>query len=482
MNEKLVAKIAKQELQRRQEDRLPNVLGECFTQQLDFINSPAKRKILCLPRRSGKSTATAIYLIWMALTNPGCKLIYVNTTKGEAKNVIWHDVFETIFIKLGIKAELVDSKNEIRFDNGSIVYLHGIDATPKEMNKLRGKKFALAVIDECQSYTQDLRQLILQVLTPTLADTNATICLIGTPGNQMGEHYWWVLNRPDTPEKGWSFFTWTWKDNPHVKVNMQKQVDEMLSHNPLIAKTPWFRQEYLGEWVPETDARVYKSAEENYIEQLPDGFLSGATFVLSIDLGYYDATAFLVAAYNKKYSDKLYILHSKKQSKLTITAVAQQIKEYQKTYKFRSIYVDAANAQAVEEMRQIHQLPLEAAQKRGKEAHISLMNSDFITQNLFILKHSNQELIQELNTLIWDVKRLLKGSHKEDQTKENHLTDALLYGHHGSRHWWFRAPQEEISENEQFERQIDKHFHVSDGKPQGKMRVLRKPWWEQENI
>src|SRR6185369_13349727 len=134
MNEKLIQKIAQQELKKRQEIKLPDILGECFAQQLDFISSPAKRKILCLPRRSGKSTATAIYLVYTALINPGCKLIYVNTTKGEAKNVMWHDVFETLFIRLSIKAELIESKNEIRFENGSIVYLHGVDATPKEMN------------------------------------------------------------------------------------------------------------------------------------------------------------------------------------------------------------------------------------------------------------------------------------------------------------------------------------------------------------
>ena len=426
MNAELIAKIAALELKKREDIKKIDVLQECFAQQLEFINHSAKRKILCLTRRSGKSTAVAIYLVHEALLNPGCKLIYVNTTKGEAKNVMWHQIFETIFIRLNIKANLVDSKNEIRFDNGSIIYLHGIDATPKEMNKLRGKKFQLAVIDECQSYTQDLKQLINQVLSPTLADADATICLIGTPGNQMGDHYWWQLCRPDSMEKGWQHFRWTWQDNPHVRANMRKQVDQMLQDNPLIAKAPWFRQEYMGEWVPESDARVYKSDLANYIDELPPNFTQGCTYLLSIDLGYHDATAFVVSAYNKKYNDKLYILESIKFNKLTITAVATHIKEFRNKYNFRSIYVDAANLQAVEEMRQIHSLPLLAAEKQGKEAHIALLNSDFITQNIFILKKTNEALILELNTLIWDVKALLKGNHKEDATKENHLTDALL--------------------------------------------------------
>ncbi len=480
MNEKLMAKIAKQELQRRQEEVPVDVLKECFAEQLVFIKDPAKRKILCLPRRSGKSTAIAIYLIDIAIHEPRAKLLYINTTKGEAKNVMWHDIFETIFIKQDIKAELIDSKNEIRFENGSIIYLHGADATPKEMNKVRGKKYKLAVVDECQNFTQDLSQLINQAMGPTLSDADATVCMIGTPGNQMGDHYWYLLNKPDSPEKGWKFFTWTWKDNPHVRTNMQRRVDQMVEDNPLVIKTPWFRQEYLGEWVPETDARVYKSSDDNYIDELPEEFLKHATYILSIDLGYHDATAYLVAAYNKRYNDKLYVLESMKHPGLTITAAANIIKEYRKKYQFRSIYVDAANLQAVEEMRQIHQLPLQAAEKQGKEAHIALLNSDFITHNVAIIKHTNQQLIQELNTLIWDPKALLKGMHKEIATKDNHLTDAMLYGHHGSRHWWYKAPVEPISEEEKMLRQIEKQFGVEDSdKP--KMKVLKKPWWETDD-
>lgn len=477
MNHILAKKLALQELKHREAYIPPNVLGECFAQQLNFINDPSKRKILCLTRRSGKSTAVALNLIKEALHTPRSKLLYVHLTKTDAKRVMWHDIFETVFIKLGLQEQaiLVDTKNEIRFQNGSIIYLTGIDATPKEMNKLRGQKYQLAVIDECQSFTQDLKQLILQVLSPTLADSDATICLCGTPGNQMGEHYWWQLNKTDSTEKGWKFFSWTWKENPHVAINMHKQVNEMLSHNPLIAKAPWFRQEYLGEWVTETDSRVYKSEDVNYINNLPEGFLKGATYLLSIDLGYHDATAFVVSTYNKRFNDNMYILESDKRSNLTISDVANIIKEYyQLKYKFRSIIVDAANTQCVEEMRQVHSLPLIAAEKLGKEAHIAMMNSDLITQNIFILKPTNQSLIKELNCLIWDQKALLSGKHKESASKDNHLTDALLYGHHASRHYWYKEREADLPLEEKIEREIEAQFTKK------KTKTLNMPWWNRE--
>lgn len=474
-NRHLLSKLAQEALIQKNDVRLPNILGECFNHQLDFINNEAKRKVLCIPRRSGKSTAIAIYLINEALLNPKSKLLYIHLTKDEAKATMWHDIFETIFIRLRIQAELVGL--EIRFDNGSIIYLTGVDATPKEMHKLRGKKYKLAVIDECQSFTQDLKQLINSVLGPTLADQDATICLCGTPGNQMGDHYWWSINKPNSLEKGWKFFHWTWKENPHVSEKMQSHVDKILEDNPLVAQAPWFKQEYLGEWVIESDARVYKSNDNNYIMELPYDFLKGCFYILSCDLGYHDATAFVISAYNKKYNDKMYILKSEKFSNLTITAVANKIKEYKKDYEFKSIIVDAANLQAVEEMRQIHNLPLLAAEKAGKEAHITLLNSDFITQNVCIYKQMNGDLIKELTSLIWDTKALLQGKHKEDARKENHLTDALLYAHHMSRHWWYKPAPEKLPIDDIMLQQIDKHFNVNQ---KNKMKYIKKSWWEME--
>lgn len=452
MNKTLAEKLVQKELGKRKAP-LPNILGECFSEQLDLINNTSKRKIACLTRRSGKSTTMGLYLINEALKNPRSKSVYINLTKEIAKKVMWTDIFETIILKLNIPAELVGL--EIKFDNGSVISLTGADATYKEKQKLRGQKNILAVIDECQSFTQDLEELVISVVLPTLADYNGTLCMIGTPGDQMGLHYWWRLNNPENYEtnKAWVYFHWGWKNNPHVKENMQKQVNELVTANPLIEKTTKFRQEYLGEWVVEDSARVYQSNKSlNYIDNLPPSLFDtrNTVYLLSIDLGYIDATAFVVSAYNNNLDNRMYVLESNKHAKLTISGVAEKIKEYQKRYQFRTMIVDAANRQAVEEMRIIHGLPLWAAEKQGKEAHIALMNSDFQIGGIKILSPTNQELIQELETLIWSQKDLLQGKHKEDPKKDNHLTDALLYNHHNSRHYW-HEPKKIIDVNSEEE-------------------------------
>lgn len=460
MNKILASKLLEKELEKRKAP-LPDVLGECFPQQLNFIKDSAKRKIACLTRRSGKSTSVGLYLINEALKNPRSKSVYVNLTKDIAKKVMWTDIFETVILKLKIPADLVGL--DIKFKNGSIISLTGADATYKEKQKLRGQKNILAVIDECQSFTQDLEELIISVILPTLADNDGTLCLIGTPGDQMGSHYWWKLNDPEKAiyNKAWNYFHWGWRDNPHVRDNMQKQVSELINANPLIQNTTKFRQEYLGEWVVDASSRIYQSTEKlNYVDSLPDGLFLNNIVNLSIDLGFVDATAFVLSTYNRNLDNNWYVLESKKSSGLTITAVANKIKEYQSKYKIQTIVIDAANLQAVEEMRMIHALPLHKADKAGKFAHIALMNSDFVTGNIKIFRPMNTELILELESLIYDQRALQMGKQKEDARKDNHLTDALLYGHHASRHYWYQTPIKVDPNNEiEIKRQLYE-YHI----------------------
>lgn len=472
-NYKLLQKLAKQRILSIETEIIPNVLESAFKEQLDFINDPSHTKAACSSRRAGKSSAVGLYLVNECLTKQ-TNVLYLARTKEAAENIMWTDVFDNILKKYEIKANPGTSKLQIKFDNGSILYLTGADASEGQMRKLVGKKYSLVVIDECQNFENDLNMLVHKVLMPTLADANGTICLVGTPGNNMTDaSYWFKVATKKEP--GWSLHQWHWRQNPHVKNNMEKQIARMIEDNPLIVKTPFYRMEYENEWVPETDARVYQSQDYNFIDKhiLPKWFYNDCIYILSLDLGYYDATAFVIGAYNLRYDNNLYILESFKQSGLIISSVANIIKDLQKKYKFSHIVVDAANTQAVEEMRQIHSLPLTAADKHGKEAHIALLNGDLITRNLYIIAETNKDLKHELDTLIWDQKALLRGQHKENAKYENHLSDALLYCHFFSRAYFFRAVTPPLPFEEQIVTDIEKQFLNK----KSTIRQIRTPWW-----
>lgn len=434
MNLALKEKLIKQQLQKNAVYVIPNVLDSAFSQQIDFIKDPAKRKVACCSRRGGKSTAVGMYLINECLKTK-CNCLYIARTKESAENIMWNDIIDVLVKKYHVKCKPGISKLTLKFSNGSILYLTGADANEKQMRSLVGKKYNLVVIDECQSFTNDLGMLVNKVLMPTLGDFNATICLIGTVGNDQSDFNFWykVVSKK---EPGWSVHTWNWRDNPIVRDNIQQQINDLIKSNPKIIETDWYRQEYEGIWLSNSDARIYHSSTDNYIDIIPN--FKKPIYNLSIDLGFVDATTFCITVYDRSFNNCLYVLESSRHTKLTVTDVANTVKQYQQKYQFHNIIVDAANLQVCEEIRQVHGLYLQEANKRGKEAHIAMLNADFQTKNVLILKAFNQQLIHELETLTRDQKAMEKGQWKEDQRKKNDLCDSLLYNHTASRHYWFQ--------------------------------------------
>jgi hypothetical protein len=213
---------------------------------------------------------------------------------------------------------------------------------------------------------------------------------------------------------------------------MQEHVSRLLS-NPRISAEAWFRTEYENEWVLDSSQLVYRYTPANNIEQ--PTYQKSPKYVLGIDLGFNDETTFVVTQYDPTSSPTLFILSSFGKQHLTVSAVADEISILRNQYAFSTIVCDCANKQMVEELRQRRSIPLTAADKLGKVAHIQSLNSDFVANTVRIVPRTNQRLIHQLQSLIWDRKALEQGKQIEDPKCKNDLTDALLYAHHYSRHY-----------------------------------------------
>ena len=449
-----LSKLLEKELSKR--TNTPCVLNECLDYQLDFITDPAKRKAVCGTRRSAKSFMFALYLINQALMVPKSKCVYLTLTNEMAKLIMWSDILEIIFTKYNIKAEC-SSKYEIVFENGSVIYLRGLDATPHQMNRLRGQKFDIAVIDEVQDFTQDLVAIIDGVLRMTLAQTNATLCLGGTPGSTIGEHYWKTINLK--PQVEWKLFHFDWRSNTSIEPKtglrvcdaIQKDVDERLAINPLVAETLEFQREVLGQWILDETKLVYKYDEYKNTfsnDALINNLLGDRAWitVLGIDFGFEDASALITGAYHR-YDPNYYILTSEKHTHWTLTQLADRIKELKKIYHYSYMVADSAASQSIAEISQHHHLPLHPADKTGKEGFIALLNADLITGNIKINKKTNEALITEMQELIWDEKKLMEGKFSEKASKDNHLCDSMLYAWRFSRHYNHKPAPIEIDWN-----------------------------------
>jgi len=406
-----------------------NVYDPNFPQQSKFIEDPAKLKLLSCTRRAGKSMTAAIYLISEALKNPGCNCMAIGLTRESIKSILWKDCLRFINEKYNLNAVFNLTELTMTLTNGSVIKLTGVDSDENESLKLLGGKYRLVCIDEGSMYTIDLRNLVYGILKPAMTDPNAggqrgTIAMMGTSSNFTRGLFYDVATGK---EPGWSIHAWSAHDNPYVCKQWAEELEEIRTLRPLYMGTPQYRQWYLNEWVVDEEKLCYKFNEsKNLYDERPKLNPSLWTYVLGVDLGWEDDTAFVLSAFHANDS-KLYIVETFNKKYMTLPDVEIKIHEFQQRYDVSRIIIDGSAKQAIETMRTKTAIPFEFADKQGKEAFIELLNADLIQEKVKI-NRSCKNLINEMMSLVWMTDGdKIRQPKKEHPALSNHLTDAMLY-------------------------------------------------------
>lgn len=413
--------------------RIPDVLENAFDQQKEFIKDKSKQKALFCTRRSAKSFTAGLYLVCEALANPGANCLFIGLTRASAKAIIWKDILTIIDQKYNLQASFNQTELTMTFPNGSVISVTGVDVDEKEMNKLLGRKYRLVCIDEASMYTVDVRNLVYGVLGPAMVDPNddgesGTICLMGTASDfPRGLFYDITVGS----ESGWKLFQWTAHDNPYVAKKWQEALDKIKLERPQYMETPQYKQWFLNQWVIDEEKLVYRfDMSRNLCNITPHLPYDGWTYVLGVDTGWEDDSAFVLTAYhiNNPY---LYIIKCFHKKKMTFDDVTIKIQEFMSDpdHPPHKIIIDGANKQGVESMRQRSSIPFEYADKQDKSTFIELCNNDLIQGSIKILDHQdNRDLWQEMASLVWVTDGdKIKYPKKEHPALPNHLCDAFLY-------------------------------------------------------
>lgn len=414
-------------------DNIPDILENAFAQQKEFIKDKSHQKALFCTRRSAKSYTAGLYLVYEGLLNPGCNCLFIGLTRASAKAIIWKDILNRIDRQYNLGATFNQTDLSMTLPNGSVISITGADADEKEMYKLLGRKFRLVCIDEASMYTVDVRNLVYGVLLPAMVDPNeegesGTICLMGTASDfPRGLFYDITVGN----EQGWNLFKWTAFDNPFVAKKWAEALEKIRLERPAYMQTPQYKQWYLNEWVIDEEKLVYRfDMQKNLANNMPTLPRDGWTYVLGVDTGWEDDSAFVLTAYhvNDNYLYVPRVFHAKK---MTFDDVVAKIYEFMRDPVMapNKIIIDGANKQGVESMRQRSSLPFEYADKQDKVTFIELCNNDLIQGSIKILNTApNRDLWSEMCSLVWltdgDKIRYPK---KEHPTLSNHLCDAFLY-------------------------------------------------------
>lgn len=408
----------------------------CFDKQVDFIRAPERFKTLCKSRRAGGTVALAAWFIEIGMKTPNCDLGYVTLDRGVAERIFWPELIR-INDRFSLGLKFNQQKLTVEFPENSYLYLaSGKDRA--QIDKLRGKPFRLVAIDEAQSMRDSiLKELIDDILEASLIDYGGHLVMCGTPNAACSGYFYRACQHQQ-----YKHFFWTMKENPWIAKKRGITVDEIhsqhLKEKGITEDDPTFQREWLGRWVRDDNALVYKFKEEanTYTDAPPHQW----TYVIGVDLGFNDPDAVVVWGFSRD-CPAIYQMEEHEQSGSDVTDTANFLKSLIDRLGHKSIYkivVDAGGLgrKVHEELANRFNIPCFPAQKSEKINFISLMNSDFKAKKIFLKKGS--KYAEQINILQWDAGSV---GRLEDPGFQNDLCDAGLYGYRECLHFLHTPPE-----------------------------------------
>ena len=407
-----------------------------FLRQNEYLEARLNHRFRAIncTRRAGKSISEAIDHTEVMCQFPRSRQLYMGLTAESAMDIGW-DAFLELDEKHKIGLRFVRSNYRIWHPNGSVLRFFGIDASSREMRKVLGQKIRKISIDEAGSMTIDMNRLVNQVLIPGLTDLApfSWLSLLGTCENIPNTFFQSLTEGNEGSD--WKVFKWTTYENPFLSKNWDLEVKRILANNPKAREASWFRTHYLNEWCTDDDLMIINPEKALYLPFKPENY-KNCRFGLGVDLGFNDDSAFTVAAWSE-HSNKVHFVESYGKPGMDLTDVANEIKYLRIKYNITQFEVDGANKQGVQEIRNRHGLPLEAAEKIDKPVYLSLLKDDINTHTAIVDPEGCKELVGEWKHLIW------KDSSKklENPKCKNHKSDSALYIWRKARHYLYREKE-----------------------------------------
>ena len=417
-----------------------SLLNLCFPKQRKaFTNNSLLNAILCT-RRAGKSYGCGLKMVETGKEHEGCIIPYVTLTADSGKNIIAPVLREIKTLYQAPIEERKDGKEWIvnpESTRPSKIIVHGADQK-NFIERLRGPKYPIVMIDEAASFKRNLMEyLVDEVFPPAVGDYNGQIYLIGTPG-PIPEGYFYDATQG---KNGFETFFWRVQDNPYFP-DPDAFIKALLQKKNWTRDTPKFRREWLGEWVLDSDALVYRLNESrNLIETLPQQF-DEWRYVIGVDVGWHDKTAFAVLCYSPG-SSNVYVFQTLSFQNMIPYDAAQELLRLTEHFEPDSIVMDTGGLgkSIAEEFSRRYDLPIKAAEKTDKMGHIEMLNNDLQTGKMKIIREHNQEVLHQMKIL----QKLDNG--KEDPSVPNDVVDAVLYAWRECYHYTFNPSEPHLDRN-----------------------------------
>lgn len=408
-----VKKLINQRL--HDEKQSPKWFKTSFPEQEAFIKDPARFKTGLCTRRAGKSYGGGLYLFKEAYENPGVTVMYIAKTIDSAKNIMWKDILKVIDKQFKLNARFIDRSSKVVLPNGSEILLFGADSSWDEMEKLRGQKIKLVIVDEGSTYRINLFNLIYKVLKAALWDYRGTVAMIGTPTDFIQSFF---AKATIGKIKGWKNHFWTAEANPHVKDQYLEEYTDALTLDPKVEQKAWFMQEYMGKWVVTEKNRVFSYQGNPIIDEID--LKLDLNLGVKVDYGK-NVTGFTIVGYSTKSRDA-YIVETCTLESTDIADIAQLLKTYTDIHDFSSVTLVGMSKKLIEQLRVRYPVSVPDDIEKDEIAIIRLYQSELLQNHIKVLPAAS-DIVEEWDGIVKDTTPKFQ-FHPSCTT---HCTQASLY-------------------------------------------------------
>lgn len=430
-----------------------NLKDICFPEQLAFIEDENDWVTACCSRRSGKTEACAVDLLWTAKCNANAVCLYVTTTRQNAERIIWYKL-KLLNERYNLGGKVNESKLSIKFANKSVIYLAGCK-DKNSLDNFLGLGLKLVYIDEIQSFRKFIAELIDDKIGPTLADFKGKLKCIGTPAALKSGYFWDILNNPV-----WSHHHWTFWNNPFIAktsgLTHQQILDRDLRRRGVNVNHPSVQREWFGLWTNDTEALVLHWTGENDYKDLP----TLTDYVVGVDLGFDDADAISVLGWHKN-EKTCYLVKEIITPQQGITPLVKQLEDAIATYKPLKVVIDQGGLgkKIAEELRKRHALPIVAAEKSRKVEFLALLDDALRTKAL--LAKNTSQFTQDSFVTEWDFDKTTPDKKVVKQDPHSDIIDSVLYAYREALHWLGEPakPTVNLKDHAQWVKHAEKRLH-----------------------
>ena len=370
-----------------------------YDKQTEVFDNDTDKIILAIcSRRSGKTELMGRLLV-KRLLKPDQHVVYINRSFDAAVRQI-QKPFDTALQAVGDSLKIVQGSiggGLVQFDNGSWLLIVG-NNNAADVNKIRGEKVALVIIDEF-GHMRHLKELVQEVLQPATIDyADSQMVFVGTPPRTKVSFAHELWNNGNVKR-----YHWTFMDNPFIP-NKDQVIPQVCAMYGVTPDSMFIRREYFGDVNAYDDEAIY--IKKYFKQEPPKDKLYHYAYV-GIDWGYEDKAA-VVGMVADKNDKKMYIVKDWSEAKKGITEISSKVQEMVKylkeNYKLDrepQVICDTNEKSAAQDLYTTYHIPnVTLAYKYDKNYALDQL-SDWFAASTVVLSDNAKATLEDADNMIW---------------------------------------------------------------------------------